>query len=69
MQEKRILKLCCAVLMISLSACEYEDDFPAGVGVGYRKSRTCRFMKTRFSRCQTISMMSTKDVRLRLRRK
>ena len=34
MQEKRILKLCCAVLMISLSACEYEDDFPAGVGEG-----------------------------------
>lgn len=34
MQKKRILRLCCAVLMVSLSACEYEDDFPAGVGEG-----------------------------------
>ncbi|EKU91359.1 DUF5074 domain-containing protein [Bacteroides oleiciplenus] len=34
MQKKRVLGLFCAVLMLSLSGCEYEDDFPAGVGEG-----------------------------------
>jgi len=34
MQKKCVLRLFCAALMLSLSACEYEDDFPAGVGEG-----------------------------------
>lgn len=34
MQKKCVFRLFCAVLMLSLSACEYEDDFPAGVGEG-----------------------------------
>lgn len=34
MQRKCVLRLFCALLVLSLSACEYEDDFPAGVGEG-----------------------------------
>ena len=34
MQRKCVLRLFGALLVLSLSACEYEDDFPAGVGEG-----------------------------------
>lgn len=34
MQRKCVMRLFCALLVLSLSACEYEDDFPAGVGEG-----------------------------------
>lgn len=34
MQRKCVLRLFCALLVLSLSACEYEDDFPVGVGEG-----------------------------------
>lgn len=34
MQKKRVLRLLFAVMMLSFSACEYGDDFPAGVGEG-----------------------------------
>ena len=34
MQRKCVLRLFCALLVLSLSACKYEDDFPAGVGEG-----------------------------------
>lgn len=33
-EKNSVLRLLCALLMVSLSACEYEDDFPAGVGEG-----------------------------------
>lgn len=34
MEKKHFLRLACVAIIASLSACEYEDDFPAGVGEG-----------------------------------
>lgn len=34
MQKKRVLRLLCAAMMLSFSACEYGDDFPNGIGEG-----------------------------------